>query len=265
MKGPGGVTKMPPAVRSPLLSLLLLSVVGCSAPSSEDVEALDEAIVGGRVQNDTHPAVGYLAGAYDRAPFCTATLVEPTIVVTAAHCVQYVRASSLVFGTGKFDRRLRRTRVTQCVSNPRYRDTDWTSQYDFAWCELASEPAGIEPMGFATSAPFDARYIALGYGQTDGDDEDSAGPRKQLSVKRVDPEDEPLLEGLERMIATTTPRGDTCFGDSGSPLLLLRPDGTALVAGVLHGGVGDGDSDCTAGNISLYAPIWANRAFYDGY
>src|SRR5690606_27222376 len=120
------------AVRSAVLSLLLLSI-GCSAPASEDVEALDEAIVGGRAQNHTHPAVGYLAVAYEDTPFCTATLVDATTVITAAHCVLDVRASSLVFGTGKFDRRLRRTRVTHCRSNPRFRDTDWTSQYDFAW------------------------------------------------------------------------------------------------------------------------------------
>lgn len=64
------------------------------------------------------------------------------------------------------------------------------------------------------------------------------------------------------MFATTSKTGDLCFGDSGSPLLVIGSNGTAKVAGVLNSGITDGDSDCAAGNISVWAPIAENLSFY---
>lgn len=238
-------------------------VMGCSAAQAEDVDAQEASVVGGRVTSSAHPAVGYLATSDDAPPFCTATLVEPTYIVTAAHCVRGARARDLVFGTGAFDPTARRTSITRCRNNPAWKDSvESTTVHDFAFCELESAPAGVTPIAFVTSPAWSATYVALGYGQTDPDDEDSAGPRKQLSVRRVDPEDEPLLEGLEDMLAARSTRGDTCFGDSGGPLLVVSSRGVARIAGVLHGGVTDGDTDCGGGGIGLYAPIGENLAFW---
>ncbi len=247
-------------VRLGLLAFALFAI-GCAAPSeNEEAAVLDQSVVGGRVTSTAHPAVGYLAHDDDEVPFCTATLVAPDYVITAAHCVEDVWARSLVFGRGKFDLEKRRTAIARCRSNPRYRDTDATAIYDFAYCELEEEVEGVTPLGFVTNPSWNATYVALGYGQTDPDAEWSSGPRKQLSVKRVDPIDEDL-EDFEDMIATTSSRGDLCFGDSGSPLLVVSSNGTARIAGVLHGGFG-WESDCEAGNVSVYAPIAKNLSFY---
>ena len=108
----------------------------------------------------------------------------------------------------------------------------------------------------------DAKLLALGYGMTDPDDDWSSGPRKQLAVTRVDPDEEwHLLEEFEGMLAVRSLRGDTCFGDSGSPLLVLGDDGEAHIAGVLHGSVSESEVDCGANNISLYAPLSPSLAF----
>jgi len=250
---------------APFIVVALGLGAGCSSPpaDAEHAEVLDQGVVGGRVTTTAHPAVGYLAYHDEETPFCTATLVAATYVVTAAHCVQGVRATDLVFGTGKFDMTKRRTAIERCRYNTKYKDTDATSIYDFAFCELGSAPAGVTPLAFVTAPALGATYLGLGYGQTDPDDEWSAGPRKQISIKRVDPEDEPLLEGLEQMFATTSKTGDLCFGDSGSPLLVIGSNGVAKVAGVLNSGITDGDSDCAAGNISVWAPIAKNLSFYE--
>jgi secreted trypsin-like serine protease len=247
-----------------LLTLVLAALAaGCAAPASEAVADTESSVIGGRATNSAQPAVGYLAVAQESGPFCTATLVAPTYIVTAAHCVRGSRASSLVFGTGAFDATRRRTDIKRCKSNSAYRDSsEATLVHDFAFCELASAPDGIEPLAFVAEPAFAARYLAIGYGQTDPDDEDSIGPRRQLTVHRVDPEDEPLLEGLEGMLSVTSARGDTCFGDSGGPLLVVDKKGVARVAGVLHAGISDGDGDCGAGGIGLYAPVAENVAFF---
>lgn len=249
-------------VRSPLLVLVAL-LAGCAAPSSEEAVAEDQDVVGGRVTNTAHPAVGYLAVASEPEPFCTATLVASTYVVTAAHCIDGVESTSLVFGTGAFDRDERRTAIKRCLANSKYDATsDPSLIYDFAFCELAAAPRGIEPLAFVSSPALGARYLAIGYGQTKANDADSAGPRKQLTLRRVDPDEEPMLEGLEGMLAAKSTRGDTCFGDSGGPLLVVGSNGVARIAGVLHGGISEDDTDCHGGNIGVYAPVAKNLSFY---
>lgn len=85
---------------APFVVVALGLVAGCASPPAEadHAEVLDQEVVGGRVTTTAHPAVGYLAYDDEETPFCTATLVASTYVVTAAHCVQGVRATDLVFG-----------------------------------------------------------------------------------------------------------------------------------------------------------------------
>ena len=52
--------------------------------------------------------------------------------------------------------------------------------------------------------------------------------------------------------------GDTCYGDSGGPLLVIGSGGVARVAGVLDAGLSDGDDECGAGAVGIYAPIVKN-------
>jgi secreted trypsin-like serine protease len=244
-------------------SVLVLAPLACASSSSENVESVDGAIVGGRIANTTHPAVGYLATSADPVPFCTATLVHESYIVTAAHCLHRVRASTIVFGTGAAKKDGPRHRITSCEINPDYdvRD-DSTIAYDFAYCELAEPLTGIAPLDFVASPARNASYVAIGYGLSNDRDDDSGGDRKQLAVRRV-PADDPLAEDYEDMLAVRSTAGDTCYGDSGGPLLVVGANGKARLAGVLHGGVGDSSHDCAKGNVSLYAPVAENLSFYE--
>lgn len=244
------------------LVLLATSHLGCSvAAQRDDGGAATQAIVGGRSVPKARAAVGYLVAAGEAYPTCTATLVDPKYVITAAHCL-VDSPRSLSFGTGAFRAwGPSLTRVVGCSIHPRYSDSDVGRVHDVAYCELAKNLA-TEPLALEASPAFDASYVALGYGQTDADDPSSSGPRKQLIVHRVDADEEPLLEGAEDMLGVTSASGNTCFGDSGGPLLVLGDDGEARVAGVLHGGFSYADdSDCEAGAVSVYAPVADNLSF----
>src|SRR5689334_21679564 len=83
-------------IRTGLCLGLLLA--GCQAGTVDDPSSGDSAdpIIGGA--SDTgDPAVVMLRGTF--GGFCTGTLVSPTVVLTAAHCVEGGDTTSVGFGT----------------------------------------------------------------------------------------------------------------------------------------------------------------------
>src|SRR4051812_2852057 len=72
-------------VRAGSLALLFL-IAACAAPASEaseDSASTDDAIVDG-AETFEHPEVGLF---HNGGSYCTATLIRPNVVLTAAHCV----------------------------------------------------------------------------------------------------------------------------------------------------------------------------------
>ena len=212
--------------------------VGCAVPlPSEEPEVpgeeepLDQAehgIVGGQPTN-LFPAVGALV--YQGHPFCTGTLITPTTVLTAAHCVVGMQPHEVLFVLGSDGTRPHTVlEVTALQPHPDYYDL----QHDVARLRLGS-PASVPPMGVVQrmDASFVGRpLVFIGYGVSDGQRQTGGGRKRSVAV--------PIHDLAPTTFSYRQEGGGTCHGDSGGPALHQDEEGRWLVAGVTS----YGDATC---------------------
>lgn len=223
-----------------LLSMLAVTtaLAGC-APADEpgldsDLDTKTDAIVGGSAFSGV-PAVGALASG--GSPFCTGTLITPTRVVTAAHCVAGTSASQITFITGPSASQVQtRTRVVRAVPHPGYNSRALTN--DIAYLDLASQPAGVQPIGVLpansmTSSWVGRELLHVGYGVSDGRTQSGSGIKRAVNI--------PITQVSSTQFRYGAAGRNTCNGDSGGPALHRDASGAYLVAGVTS----YGDAYCT--------------------
>lgn len=80
-----------------IVSLLALAMAGCGGASSTDVGSTHQPIVDGVLDGNAHPNVGAIvtpievAGAPPLSPFCSGTLINHRVFLTAGHCTQILQ------------------------------------------------------------------------------------------------------------------------------------------------------------------------------
>ncbi len=171
-------------------------------------------------------AIGYLAGP-GGTPFCSGTLIDRDVVVTAQHCTDGSSASEIRFGVGHpsdpdgfF--------AVQSIREHQSRDVALL----FLSEDAVSRVPAIEPLPFLREAlgsqRIGGRVEAAGYGET----HDGSDGRYFAALELIDIDDE---------FYTVDGNGQRgiCFGDSGGPLR-VDDGGYTLVAGVES----NGDSTC---------------------
>jgi MYXO-CTERM domain-containing protein len=226
----------------PLLGLLLM---GCG-PDDDRYPALDQTaqeIVSGSVDYGD-PAVVALS-RWGQA-FCSATLITPTVVLTAAHClppnIPEITNSygdiEVFFGT-----QVGNGTVIQVVdgwTNPAW-DDDATYD-DIGLVRLASAgPATPLLANGANVGQFQAVRI-IGFGVTSANASDSGTKREGTSyVQDLDP---------YAMILGSSPSA-TCFGDSGGPTLADLGAGEVVIG--VHS-----RSDCQNGYVEMRVDGYIN-------
>lgn len=223
-------------------ALFVLGVVASACGGDEHAIAeASDAIIGGRVDR-VHTAVGRLGtvppgGAADDVVWhCSATLVGPSTVLTAAHCVttpegRRLGARRLRFGAAGAVWRAARVHVA-----PGYAPGAAGAWDDLALVELTRPVEGIAPLRRATTLdpPAEAgdRVHVIGFGVTRPTGVGTgtgAGTRRRAVVELSwvdDRELEYLFEGQ-----------GACFGDSGGPLVGVVA-GEEIVVGVTSRGSG---------------------------
>jgi V8-like Glu-specific endopeptidase len=218
---------------------------GTAGPTLFDIPA-------GQVQ-----AIGALRQA-DQV-FCTATLIAPQVVVSAAHCALAV-SGDVDFAIGRDARDpTAAIPVTRIVAHPKYDQlaTFISAQYDVAIFVLAqpakSRVSTIKPIPFNATAVSDLRgrqVQNVGYGLTRAGGQSSG--RRYWSAERV--------AAVSRYDFTTRYSDNdsgTCNGDSGGPSL-LRVDGKVVIVGT----VSWGDTGCRGeGHFALasYHARWVQQ------
>lgn len=213
-------------VRRDALAILFATLVGCSAGGS-DVASSTEALAGGRVLAAcAFPSVGQIDSS------CTATLVGPRWILSAAHCPT---GSRFRVGTAEAG-------IVRCERHPDFMSSGRV--FDFMVCELdGAIDAPVVPL----MTPCEAAELNMRAGET----------------SRVLPEGRPVMvlgfgaptSGTKRggemevssfiyssplvSFADPTDAVGSRPGDSGGPTFLRMDDGTWRQVGVHHeGGVG---------------------------
>lgn len=159
---------------------------------------------------------------------CTATLVHPAVIVTAAHCLETVAPGAVRLGD-VFQPAAATIDVERCGVDPEYLRTHAPSS-DIGWCVLAEPVQGIPPTPLLTGCETAWLHeglpaVIVGFGQ---DEHDAEFGTKRYAFTALDSE---LRADGTVWVGDAEVNG--CLGDSGGPAFVQSPAGTWHTVGVL--------------------------------
>jgi hypothetical protein len=255
------------------------ATASASAPASAGPESFTPSVVGGATA--TPGAFAWAAFVYSYegnvVSQCTGSVVAPTVILTAAHCVISELtglplgpgAFGVVTGTVTWPEAAGRTvsGVRRVIVNPSF---DAASGRDDAALLILGAPttAPALPLQSATdpspSTPGTAAVFA-GWGQTNGTDSMSGANTLQWAATQIQSpgycQDSLAPFDPQTQLCAHAPAHDTsvCFGDSGGPLIATVPGGEAVQVGVVRGSPGQCDPSGDAVFTSVPAiSAWAS-------
>lgn len=222
----------------------------CLAPDSDDLGRRDQALIGGAI-DEGDPAVLSLT-VPGRESFCTGTLISPSVVATAAHCIDDAGSNPSItafFGTSVSGDG-RKVSVMSTRPHPMW-NGELSGGHDIGLMMLAfpQDPALPVPLNrspITNHIGDTVRRVGFGTYTVEG---------AYDSTKRVGTTTITRTQGTDVFIA-----GDnnlsTCSGDSGGPVLMML-DGQEVLAGV-HSFGSQINGQCIPGNdgdtrVDIYA------------
>jgi trypsin len=200
--------------------------------------------------------------------FCGGALIAPKIVLTAAHCIEGSSPRELQVVVGRStlsDRNGQRIRVAKIAEDPRANINRALPVSDAAQVRL-KDKATVTPLDIV--GPEDASLYAggqparaIGWGVIGERSVESPDQLYEADIAFVAESGCRKAYGLafdaRTTLCATAPGVDTCYGDSGSPLLVANPAGGWLEAGIVSSGFG-----CARPKYpGTYAKVAALRGF----
>ena len=222
------------------------------------------AITYGIVDGNRHPQTGALVGHFTSGtyPYCSGTLISPTVFLTAAHCDL---GNSRVYVS--FDPAI--TGSSTLLSGTYYADPQYnqaqSDPHDIAVVVLDKPVKGITPAtlpkaGALNAFAVGAKFTAAGYGSGEVVNQ-PGGPVnpyydvREYAVSSLDAANPAWLR-LSQNAATGD--GGTCYGDSGGPNFIgAGSTETTTIAGTTI----TGDALCKATNVIYRLDTPSARAF----
>ena len=211
-----------------------------------------EKIIGGYpVEGGNFSDTVGIAGV-DRRVSCTGTLIEPDVVLTAAHCVCY-GISNVVYVGNVPNQWKTSVDVVQAVeglqSNCNTDAASLKTRRDLGLLLLRKPISGVQPRAVANDALVDraTSFRAVGFGAIDRNGIIPAPEKREArilatsndcrgTVRNLDNRSDESVYGCqpgEEIVAgSRLGRTDTCNGDSGGPFL-VSPQGTGMAANKL--------------------------------
>jgi secreted trypsin-like serine protease len=216
-------------------------LAGCGGAVDDATGESDDAIIGGSTDSGDPAVVMLRSGS---SGFCTGTLISPTVVLTAAHCVEGGDTTSVGFGTNGSSTP---AAVKEFHHHPQWNTNDVGAGYDIAVLILRSAVAGVTPIPFnrsAGTAPQAGSTVRIvGFGQNSS----TSG----FGVKRT--ANTTVSSISSRFINVGRTGTQKCFGDSGGPTFFTGSDGVTRVVGVTS----YGNSNCTSGGTDTRVDAYA--------
>jgi secreted trypsin-like serine protease len=226
------------------------------------------AITYGQADGDLHPFVGALVGTFNDQsyPYCSGTLISPTVFLTAAHCdighaavyvtfeEQYTADAELHSGT--------------FYGNPLYSQKQ-NDPHDIAVVVFDEPINGLTPaqlptLGQFDKLPKDQKFTSVGYGGQEAVNQ-PGGPvigyldQREYSVGTLN-----AINPAWLRISQNPARGDggTCYGDSGGPNFLGADAGETNIVAAL---TVTGDTFCRATNVTYRTDTASAREFLSAF
>lgn len=210
--------------------------------------------------------------------FCGGSLIASDLVVTAAHCVtdffgDVVAPSSMtaVLGLQKLSSNTgERFSIAEIVVHPNFNPFTLDSDIAVLVLDHASSATPIPYVRNADQSLFAPGQPAtvIGWGQLDSNDFSLPDELQQVTVPFVSNEvanDPAAYDGqvTDNMLAAGVPEGgiDSCYGDSGGPLMVRDAGGKYRLAGVVSWG-----NDCgQPGYPGIYTRVANFAPWLDGF
>jgi secreted trypsin-like serine protease len=222
------------------------------------------AITYGQADGNLHPEVGALVGQFSSGtyPYCSGTLISPTVFLTAAHCDLGTARVFVTFDSA-FSSKSKLLAGTY-YADPLYNQAQ-SDPHDIAVVVLDSPvksltPARLPAADSLSSLTVNAPFTSVGYGGQEPVNQPGGPVIAYLDTREYSSGSlnsvNPAWLRLSQNIHTGD--GGTCYGDSGGPNFLGASRSETNIVG---GTTITGDSLCKATNVIYRLDTNSARAF----